>query len=106
MNSRDDSQGASAVDEVHPYVRLARAGLWLALGIVGFLFVLAVLYFVRGSLEEFPTAEKTSAIRWVSAMGAVLLLGVELGLWSLLRHATRDPRERAVDGRSVDRVKG
>lgn len=79
-------------------LRLARVALWLALTTVGLLFVLAVLYFARGSLEEFPTAEQTDKVRTVTAVGAILLLGVELGLWSLLRHVTRASRERAVDG--------
>ena len=78
--------------------RLARVALWLALAAVGLLFVLDVLYFAHGSLEEFPTPEQMGKVRSVTAVGAVLLLGIELGLWSLLHHATRASRERGVDG--------
>ena len=69
--------------------RLDRLALWLALTAVGFLLVLAVAYFAHGSLEDVPTAEQTDNVRVVAGLGAVLLLGIELGLWSLLRRTSR-----------------
>ncbi len=77
--------------------RLARVVLWLALVIVGILFVLAVLYFARGSLEAFPTPEQMNKVRVVAGVGAILFLGIELGLWSLLRSYTRAARARVVE---------
>ena len=78
-------------------LRFTRLALWLALAVVGLLFILAVLYFARGSLEEFPTAEDTSKVRTVAGVGAVLLLAVELALVVFLRRVTRAARPRAVD---------
>lgn len=79
------------------WFRLGRVALWVTLAIVGLLLLLFVLYFARGSLEQFPTTEQTNKVRTVAGVGAVLLLGIELGLWSLLRHARRSARERPED---------
>ena len=77
-------------------LRLAQLAVGLALASVGCLFVLAVLYFAYGSLEEFPTAEDTGKVRTVAAVAAVLLLGIAVGLGALLRRVTRMARGRAV----------
>jgi hypothetical protein len=69
--------------------RLAQFVLWLAIGVVGLLLLLAVAYFARGSLEQFPTAEQVAKVRVVTATSAAVLLGVEVGLWWLLRHVVR-----------------
>jgi hypothetical protein len=60
--------------------------------VVGMLFLLAIAYFVRGSLEEFPTDEQIDKVRSVTAVSAALLLVVEVGLLSLLRRLPRTPR--------------
>lgn len=80
------------------WLRLARYALWLAAAAVGILFLLTVLYFARGSLEEFPTAEDTSKVRTVAGVGSVVLLGVELALVVLLRRVTAAARQRAGTG--------
>ena len=78
-------------------LRLAQLLLWLALVTVGFLIAAALLYFARGSLEEFPTAEDTSKVRTVTGVGAALLLGLEVALMIGLRRVTR-----AIRGRSAN----
>jgi hypothetical protein len=60
--------------------------------VVGMLFLLAIAYFVRGSLEEFPTDEQMDKVRRVSAVGAAMLFAIEVGLLSLLRRLPRTPR--------------
>lgn len=67
-------------------VRLGRLVVILAMVAVGLLLALAVLYFARGSLEEFPTAEQQDKIRTVMGASALLLAAIELALWRLLRH--------------------
>ena len=62
------------------------------MGIIGILLLLAIAYFVRGSLEEFPTDEQIDKVRRVSAFGATILLVIEVGLLSLLRRLPRTPR--------------
>ena len=52
----------------------------LALPLVGF-----VLYFVQGSLEEFPTPEQQEKVRIVSGMGMAILLFAEGVLFLILR---------------------
>jgi hypothetical protein len=69
-------------------LRLARLALWLALAAIGVLFVLAVLYLARGSLEQFPTAEDHEKVRLVAGAGAVLLLGAGGALVVLLRRVS------------------
>jgi len=78
-------------------LRLAQLALWVALAAIGVLFVLALLYFARGSLEEFPTAEDTDKVRLVTGVGAVLLLGIELALVALLHRVTHAGCRRPVD---------
>jgi hypothetical protein len=53
---------------------------------VGLLLLLDVVYFVRGSLEEFPTAEQQEKIRTVTGVIGASLLVVEIALWRLLRY--------------------
>ena len=66
--------------------RLARFAVVLAMVLVGLVLCIDVLYFARGSLEEFPTPEKTAGVRTVTAVIAALLVLAEVALWSLLRH--------------------
>ena len=65
--------------------RLARYGVSLAMILVGLLLCLDVAYFVRGSLEEFPTEEDEDMVRHVTAVLAALLVVTEAGLWWVLR---------------------
>ena len=70
--------------------QLARSAIWMAMTIVGLLLAFAIAYFLRGSLEEFPTAEDEAKVRTVTGVLAAILAIVEIGLWSLLRaYATR-----------------
>ena len=78
-------------------LRLVQLALWLALAVVGILFILAVLYFAHGSLEEFPTAEDTSKVRTVAGVGAVFLFGLALVLGVFLRRIAHAARKRAVE---------
>lgn len=71
----------------------------LAMVVVGLLLCLDLTWFVRGSLEWFPTEEQVDKVRHVSAVGAALLLGVELVLWSLLRRVRRSAVEPTIDAR-------
>ena len=74
--------------------RLLRAVVLLAMVVVGLLLCLDVAYFVRGSLETFPTDEQTDKVRVVTAVLAAVLLASELGLWSVLRHLKRGATPR------------
>ena len=79
-------------------VRLAALLVGLAMVVVGLLLLLDVAYFVRGSLEWFPTDEQQDKIRRVTGAIAALLAGIEIGLWWLLRYLRRGghpPRSRA-----------
>jgi hypothetical protein len=69
--------------------------IWLALIAVGLVLVLDVLYFVRGSLELYPTAEQQDKVRSVTGVMGTLLALVALGLGLLLRHMGR--RSRPTD---------
>jgi hypothetical protein len=64
---------------------MARFLVWLALVAVGLVLVLDVLYFVRGSLDMFPTAEQQNEVRVVTGVLGTLLALVALGLGLLLR---------------------
>lgn len=66
--------------------RFARYGVVLAMIAVGLLLCLDVAYFLRGSLEEFPTDEQQDKVRRVTAAIAAVLVLAEVALWSLLRH--------------------
>ena len=81
--------------------RVARALLLLALAAVGILLVLAVAYFARGSLEEFPTPEDHAKVRTVTAVAAVFLIGIGIALWTLLRGMTQTSPGSAVDRASL-----
>ena len=67
---------------------------------VGLLLGLAIAYFVRGSLEEFPTDEQVGKVRLVMAVAAAVLVVVEVGLWRLLRslERVRGSHRRGIDG--------
>ena len=71
-------------------MRPGRLLVGLAMVVVGLLLLLDVAYFVRGSLEWFPTHEQQDKIRRVTGVIAVLLAGIEIGLWWLLRYLRRD----------------
>jgi hypothetical protein len=60
--------------------------------IVGLFLFLAIAYFLRGSLEEFPTEEQEAKIRTVTGVIAAVLILIEIGLWSLLRGLRPAPR--------------
>ena len=70
--------------------RAAGYAIVLAMIVVGLVLCLDVMYFARGSLEDFPTEEQEDKIRRVSAVGAALLLVVEVILWSFLRRVQRN----------------
>lgn len=57
--------------------RFARFLLWAALTFTGLCLALTTVYFVRGSLELFPTAEQTAKIRVVT--GAIFLALLAIG---------------------------
>ena len=65
--------------------RVAKLAVLLAMTVAAALLFLDILYFARGSLEQFPTEEQDDKIRVVTAVIAVALIVVELGLWHLLR---------------------
>jgi hypothetical protein len=69
--------------------RLVTYAVGLGMVVTGLLLLLAVLYFARGSLEEFPTAEQQDKVRTVTGAAALLLAGLEVALWRLLRHVRR-----------------
>jgi hypothetical protein len=75
---------------------IARYAILLAMVVVGLLLCLDVLYFIRGSLEEFPTDEQMDKVRTVTAVIAVVLAVAEIGLWALFRHASATPSRRGV----------
>ena len=62
------------------------------MSMAGLLLGIAVLYFVHGSLEEFPTAEDHSKVRSVMGLAVAMLAAVEVGLWRLLRRFGRADR--------------
>ena len=72
--------------------RFARIIVVLAMVVVGFLLCIDLLYFARGSLEEFPTDEDTGKMRLVTAVVAVVLLLAEVWLWLILRYLGRGTR--------------
>ena len=82
--------------------RLARFVVLLAVIVVGLLLCLDVAYFVRGSLEWYPTDEQTETVRVVTAVLAAVLIASELVLWLVLRYlrsgTTR--RDRMADDAS------
>jgi hypothetical protein len=51
--------------------------------------MLDVAYFLRGSLETFPTAEQQQKVQLVTGVIAVVLAAVEFGLWRLARWMLR-----------------
>jgi heme/copper-type cytochrome/quinol oxidase subunit 2 len=61
-----------------------RYALAAAMVLVAVLLVLDLAYLVQGSQEPFPTAEQEDKVRTVTAGIAVVLLGIELMLASLL----------------------
>jgi hypothetical protein len=65
---------------------LTRLALWIALAVVGSALLVMLAYFVTGSLEQFPTDEQQNKVRVVTGVLATILLAIEIGLWSLLRH--------------------
>ena len=60
-----------------------------AMAVVGVVLGLTVLYFVRGSLEMFPTDEDHAKVRLVMGVISAILIAIELALWFLLRHVAR-----------------
>ena len=76
---------------------LTRFALWIALAIVGSTLLVVLAYFVTGSLEQFPTDEQQNNVRVVTGVLATILVAIEIGLWTLLRHtkSSGPPGERA-----------
>ena len=74
-----------------------RFALWIALTIVGSTLLVVLAYFVTGSLEQFPTDEQQNNVRVVTGVLATILVAIEIGLWTLLRHtkSSGPPGERA-----------
>ena len=70
-------------------VILARALGWTAFAVVGILLALDLLYFARGSLELFPTAEDERKVRLVTGLLALVLGGIGVLLWKHLRRSAR-----------------
>ena len=71
----------------------ARHGVASALIVAGLALAANVVYFVHGSLETFPTAERQEAARLATGAIAVLLVAVEIGLWLLFRRLGSAPSE-------------
>ena len=69
---------------------LIRLALWAAVTAVSAALLLVVAYFVKGSLELFPTDEQRGKVRVVTGCLAAILIAIEIGLWALLRR--RGPR--------------
>jgi hypothetical protein len=69
--------------------RLAVIALSVAMIGTGIVLCLTVLYFLRGSLEMFPTDEDHAKVRLVMGVIAAILIAVELALWFLLRRLMR-----------------
>ena len=82
--------------------RLARSAIVLTMTVVGVLLALFVAYFLRGSLEEFPTAEQENKVHTVTAVAAAMLLLVEIGLWSMLRRMRRESPSPSSTSPGVD----
>src|SRR5688500_15054771 len=75
--------------------RLLRITILLSMVVVGILLCLDLAYLMRGSLEQFPTAEQEDKVRWVTAAIAMLLLAVEVVLWLAYRRLTRHEKSPA-----------
>lgn len=67
--------------------RGARSLLWIAFIVGGVVLLADLAYFVRGSLEMFPTPEDHAKVRTVAVAIAIPLAAIELALWRLLRRA-------------------
>ena len=61
----------------------------LTMIVTGAILCISVVYFLRGSLEMFPTEEDHAKIRVVMGATTAILIAVELALWFLLRHLKR-----------------
>jgi hypothetical protein len=75
---------------------MIRYAAWLALAVVGLLLALDLAYFMRGSLELYPTEDDHEKVRLVTGMIAVVLTAMVAGLALLLQHLGRG---RAAPGR-------
>ena len=69
--------------------RSVRIGIVVAMIIGGLLLGLTVAYLIRGSLEEFPTAEQQEKVRVVTTVLAAALLAVEGALLLAWRRVGR-----------------
>ena len=70
---------------------MMKAIVLLLMLLVGLLLAVDLSWFVRGSLEEFPTDEQIDKVRTVSGALAVVLILIEILLWRLLRSTRQLP---------------
>lgn len=76
--------------------RFGSIALTAAMIVVAALLGVDIVYFISGSLEQFPTAEQEDKVRRVTAGIAILLIVIEMALWFArrrLRHAVRSARD-------------
>jgi hypothetical protein len=69
---------------------MARLTIRVCVAVVGLVLALDLAYLAYGSLEWFPTQEQQDRVRVVASAIAVVLVGVEVGLWVLLRLTVRE----------------
>jgi predicted membrane protein len=76
------------------WIRLTRIAILAAMIVGGLLLAVTVAYFLRGSLEEFPTAERQETVHVVTAVIAGGLCALEVALLLALRWVGRATAER------------
>ncbi|HEX2091387.1 MAG TPA: hypothetical protein VHG28_03255 [Longimicrobiaceae bacterium] len=74
----------------------------LAMIVVGLALVLDVMYYVHGSLEQYPTREDHDKVRLVTGFFGVLLATLEIGLGLLLWRLVRTPPSPGVAAYDLD----
>lgn len=78
---------------------MARVAVVPMMIVVALALALDILYFMRGSLELYPTDEQQDKIRILTTTFGVLLAIVELGLGLLLWRLARKPAPPAASAR-------